>query len=217
MAGKLLRAYAAALTLVVGIVALTAATRQPGATFDTITAQQIRLVEPDGTLRLVISNRSRAPGVYRKNVEYPREGDPKTAGLFFLNDEGSEVGGLIFGGSKDANGKVESHGHLSFDQYAGTQVFAVQGFEDEGERSSRLRIWDWRDRPGESGRTRLTLGKDTDRTVGLTINDSAGRPRIVLRVDAHDRPEFLMLDPDGSIQSRWTPAAGNSPKPQKDQ
>jgi hypothetical protein len=85
-------------------------------TFEEIYVQRINIVEPDGTLRMVLSGKSRAPGLIVKGKEYPRE-DRKTAGVLFFDDEGTEDGGLIFGGMKDKNGKVESWGHLSFDRY----------------------------------------------------------------------------------------------------
>jgi hypothetical protein len=34
-----------------------------------------------------------------------------------MNDEGTEMGGLIFGGQKDSKGEIHHEGHLSFDQY----------------------------------------------------------------------------------------------------
>ncbi len=78
-------------------------------------------------------------------------------------------GGLIWGGSSDKNGKIKSHGHLSFDQYMATQVFAVSAFEEDGERASRMTFTDWRSRPGETGKNRLRLGKFEDKTVGIEI------------------------------------------------
>src|SRR5205085_8351941 len=142
-------------------------------------AERINIREPDGTLHTVISSKARFPGTYIKNVEHPRD-DRETAGMIFLNDEGSEVGGMVYGGYKDAKGNVESHGHLSFDQYGATQVFSIDAFEENEVRSSRLKIFDWRDKPGQATAARLVLGKTTDRAVGLSIMDSKGRDRIVV-------------------------------------
>lgn len=83
--------------------------------FDIINARRINIVEPDGTLRFVLSNKALFPGTYIKGKEQPRTDRP-TGGIIFLNDEASEIGGLIWGGSKDKNGNIKSHGHLSFDQ-----------------------------------------------------------------------------------------------------
>ncbi len=126
-----LTAYAAAVTLV-AVGASAYATSSPrSATFDTISVRRINVVEADGTLRTVISNRADFPGTYIHGVEHPREDRP-TAGMIFLDDEGSEIGGMVYGGSRAPDGTTESHGHMSFDQYNATQVFAVSSWEEAG-------------------------------------------------------------------------------------
>src|SRR3954463_9039683 len=207
MSRRILIIYSSVVTLALGLVLVSGfAAGRKVANFDEITVQRINIAEPDGTLRTIISNRSAAPGLFVKGKESARE-DPPTAGMIFLNDEGSEIGGWIFGGSKDAAGKIESHGHLSFDQYMASEVFAIDAYEQDNERSSRLNIFDWRDRPGEQSQTRVTLGKTTDRAVGLALKDSHGRDRILLRVKADDAPEFLILDKRGRTVSRYPEAA----------
>ncbi len=71
-----------------------------------------------------------------KGKEYPY--DRHTAGMIFYNDEGTENGGLIFGGEKDENGQVESYGHLSFDKYMGDQLMTLESSEQEGQTNSEL-------------------------------------------------------------------------------
>src|ERR1700678_3241752 len=68
--------------------------------FDEIEAQQIRIVEPDGTLRMIVSNSKKLPGVIVHGKEVEKVDRPQ-AGMLFYNDEASENGGLIFSGSKD--------------------------------------------------------------------------------------------------------------------
>lgn len=133
-------------------------------------------------------------GLYLKGEEHPREEDPPTAGMFFMNDEGSEVGGLIFGGERAADGIVESHGHLSFDQYGGFQVVALQGVEYDGRPSARLRFWGWRESAEDRAAERLSLGQSADGDVGLTINDVDNNPRI------------RFLDSKGKVQSSLAPS-----------
>jgi hypothetical protein len=193
--------YSSVLTVTMLAMLVSGFAGRKATSFDEITVQRINIIEPDGTLRTIISNKSAAPGLFVKGKESARE-DPPTAGMIFLNDEGSEIGGLIFGGSKDSRGNVESHGHLSFDQYMASEVFAIDAYEQDNERSSRLQIFDWRERPGENSQTRLVLGKTPDRAVGLGLKDSHGRDRILLRIKADDSPELLFLDPAGKIVSR---------------
>jgi hypothetical protein len=98
--------------------------------FEEIDVTRINVVEPDGTLRLVISDKTRFPGLIVKGKEYPH--DRKTAGVLFFDDEGTENGGLIFGGMKDKSGKVSTYGHLSFDKYMQDQVFTIDASDDGG-------------------------------------------------------------------------------------
>src|SRR5258708_8337828 len=84
--------------------------------FDEIDVHRINIVEPDGTLRMVLSNKARLPGVIIRGKEEHQEDRPY-AGMLFYNNEGSENGGLVFGGHKNAKGEVvDSGGSLSFDK-----------------------------------------------------------------------------------------------------
>ena len=103
--------------------------------------QRINVREPDGTLRLIVSNTDKAPGIYIKNKEYPHP-SRKTAGMIFLNDEGTENGGLIFGGEKSADGTKQSYGHLSFDAYEQDQTMTLDASQDGDKHSGRITLID---------------------------------------------------------------------------
>ncbi|PXA05828.1 hypothetical protein DD898_12855, partial [Staphylococcus pseudintermedius] len=80
-----------------------------------IDVQRINVREPDGTLRMVISDQTRFPGLILHGKEYPH---PRSrAGMLFYNNEGTEQGGLIFAGKQGADGNVSSGLSLSFDRY----------------------------------------------------------------------------------------------------
>ena len=64
-----------------------------GQAFDVIQVHRINIIEPDGTLRMVISDRERLPGVIVKGKEFPKVDRPG-AGLLFYNNEGTENGGF---------------------------------------------------------------------------------------------------------------------------
>ena len=101
------------------------ATSQRSASFDVIDAQRINIKEPDGTLRLAISNRTLFPGVVIHNKEQPH---PRPmAGMLFFNDEGTENGGLIYNGSLDKSGKPSSGMSLTFDRYQQDQQMQLLG------------------------------------------------------------------------------------------
>src|SRR6266568_5504665 len=72
--------------------------------FREIDVQHVNVVEPDGTLRMIISNHAKLPGIIVRGKE--ERFDRPQAGLLFYNDVGSENGGLIFGGRRNAKGEV---------------------------------------------------------------------------------------------------------------
>ena len=96
---KVLLIYSTVASTAVLAIFLTGAASHRIATFDEIKTHRIDVIEPDGTLRLVISNAAELPGVIVKGTERPPSDRPQ-AGLLFYNDEGSETGGLIFGDTR---------------------------------------------------------------------------------------------------------------------
>src|SRR5437868_1268360 len=97
-------------------------TAQPRtATFDEIDVGRINVREPNGTLRLTISNKARLPEVVIGGKTYPLRGGTGagSAGLIFFNDEGNENGGLVFQGARTGSGPSDYHAsaHLTFDQF----------------------------------------------------------------------------------------------------
>ena len=235
---RFLTVYSGVLTVVFAGTLLSGfAFRSKQTKFDEINVRRINIVEPDGTLRMVLSGKADAPGLIIKGKEYPR-GDRKTAGMIFFDDEGTEDGGLIFGGMKGQDGKVESFGHLSFDQYQQDQVFTIDAVENGGSRRSGVGIWDRGDYPimeafevsqriqnlppaereAELNKFRAShpadaqrayLGRDRDRSVGLKLMDPQGRERMRLRVNADGTPVLQLLDAKGSVFAQLPPAAGS--------
>ena len=116
---RFLAAYSGFLTLIVVLAVASGFARvAPNQSFDEITVHRINVVEPDGTIRLILTNTASSPGIYIKNKEYPHPRGRKGAGLLFFDEEGTEDGGLSYGIEKDQTGRVVgSDGHLSFDQY----------------------------------------------------------------------------------------------------
>lgn len=96
----LLGVYATVLTIAFGGLLLMGARSAPGnAEFDTISVHRINVIEPDGTLRMVISDHARFPGLIVHGKEYAHA--RPQAGMLFFNDEGTEQGGLVFAGGRD--------------------------------------------------------------------------------------------------------------------
>ena len=140
---RFLVAYSATVTLAFAVLIVCGFATQSGKrTFDEIDVHRINVVEPDGTLRMAISNQDRFPGVIIQGKEFPHP-DRKAAGMLFYNNEGTETGGLIYGSSLDKDGNVEeANVHLSFDRYMQDQVIAVDAGQEKGAKFSTLRMND---------------------------------------------------------------------------
>jgi hypothetical protein len=68
--------YCVVLSTVLADVMLTGASAQRNQSFDEIQVRRINIVEPNGTLRMVISNQNRLPGVIIKGKEQPPHDRP---------------------------------------------------------------------------------------------------------------------------------------------
>lgn len=184
----------------------------PGnATFASIDAQRINIREPDGTLRLTISNRTSFPGAFFKNkeVKHPRD----MAGFLFFNDEGTEQGGLIYNGRLGDNGKPSSGLSLTFDRYQQDQQMQLLGVDDDGTHFAGLTfndVVDGIERPVFSGKDkaankagnfaitkRVFLGKGPTRNSTLQLLDANGKPRLELRVSPDGEARIVFLDATG--------------------
>ncbi len=138
--------YSGALTVTLLIAVLLAARRpDANARFDQITVHRINIVEPDGTTRMVLADNAEFPGAFYLGKEYPRA-DRDATGMLFNDEEGTENGGLIFGGKKDKDGVTHSWGHLSFDEYQRDQTMVVESSSDGGSRNTYYAVND-DDRP----------------------------------------------------------------------
>lgn len=241
---RFLAAYSGFLTLLFVVTVLCGFARvAPQQTFDEITVHRINVVEPDGTIRLILSNRASSPGIYIKNKEYPHPNPQNRtgAGLLFFGDDGTEVGGLSFGISKDASGHVTgSDGHLSFDQYMQDQIFTIDAGRDGDRKFSVLRMDDRGDysildaleaitrisklpedqRSAElkkfvethpGDHPRVILGRARDGGSVLQLKDSEGRDRLVLRVAPDGTPKLQFLDAAGKVISELPQSPASEP------
>jgi hypothetical protein len=109
--------------------------------FDQLTVHRINIVEPDGTPRLIISDKAEFPGGFYMGKETSRA-DRSSAGMLFNDDEGTENGGMLFGGNRSADGQFHSYGHLSFDGYEQDQSMSLDSNQDGDERTTAYQIND---------------------------------------------------------------------------
>lgn len=228
---KFLAVYSGVLTIAFAATVFCAfSIQQKKANFDEIDVHRINVIEPDGTLRMVISDKAEFPGIIVKNKQVYAHKDRRTAGMLFFNDEGTENGGLIFGGEKAKDGTVSSYGHLSFDRYLQDQVFTIDADEQGPHRESGLSIVDRPDWPMTDvlnlpqsewkkflathprPHQRIYLGRSDDKSASLTLKDQDGHSRIVIRVAANGTPSLQFLDAGGKVVSELPKQTSESGK-----
>ncbi len=203
MTQQVLVVYSAVLSTVFAVVMLAGAKSDRKQSFDEIQVHRIDVVEPDGTLRMVISDRDRLPGVIVKGKEQVKFDRPG-AGMLFYNDEGTENGGLVFGGHRNEKGDVvDSGASLSFDKYGVSgQLVQLAGVDDKDAQFSGLAVSDY---AGPNRSRRIWVGRTADGIAAVSLMDPAGRKRIVMQVGADGTPSLTFLDDKGQVLQRLLP------------
>lgn len=205
-----------------------------------LTVERLNVREPDGTIRLVLSNTARAPDpvVDGKPVSGRKGGNG--AGLIFYDENGNESGGLTYGG-RDRDG---AGSWFAFDRHDQDQTLGLGYQEGPGGRyESGMYIWD---RPeatsaqvlkkfetlatlpagpertaflermreaGELERFRAFVGRDEDGAAMLELADPQARPRLRVRVGADDEPRIEFLDAEGKVTYALTSNGPESATP----
>ena len=227
---RFLRVYAALNTVVLAVLATAAFRQATPQKFDEITVQRMNVVDANGTLRLVISNKDRMhPGqLDGKVIDRPRP----VAGLLFFNESGDEVGGLTFTG-REVNGVAQANAGLMFDQFKQDQTIGFSYAEGGGRRSAGFQVWDRSDtvRLGElidklnaankiedraerekaiaairatapPAPRRVFVGKNADKAATISLADGNGKARLTMTVDAAGNPRIEFLDEAGKVVAR---------------
>ncbi|MBI5086492.1 MAG: hypothetical protein HZB13_18090 [Acidobacteria bacterium] len=119
-------------------------------------AERINIVDANGRTVLAICSKTRiaAPAMDGKTYSAAiSPGREHMAGMVFFNDEGDEMGGLLFNSFRRPDGKHAGVGHLSFDRFKDNQVLALQYIENATTVQSGLTLYD---RPAQ-GRFKQSL------------------------------------------------------------
>ena len=199
--------------------------------FAEIDAERINIVEADGRLSLVLANTQRLPGPMLAGKELARElsaGRIGSAGLIFVDAQGNEIGGLVYGATVRPDGTYSADSSLTFDQHNQDQVVGFE-YDDSGSRRAYgLSVWDrptkvtiaemldaargapdrearhkvfaqlLKARGDVSGARRVFLGSD-NRTAALRLADTAGRERVRIMVSDSGAPRMEFLDESGNV------------------
>ena len=211
--------YAAVATLALAWMALASAAAPRPSIID---AERINIREPDGTLRLVITDGAHQPGIVlgKRVIPHPSRVD---AGMIFYNRQGIENGGLVFDGT-NAGGRPTNGGSLTFDRYLQDQTLQLISEEDEADHIAGLRVIDRPDQPMDfdaafaaarmpkgpardaavvaahaNPTPRGFFGRDTDGTASMLLRDGEGHARLRISVARQGAGRIEFLDAAGKV------------------
>ena len=226
---RFLKAYAVVLTLVCAVFVLTAFTSQTRKQkFEEIDVERVNIVEKDGKLKMVISNKERFPSVILDGKPTDTRQNNPSAGMLFYNEKGDESGGLLYHGAIN-NGNAQAFSGLLFDQFNQDQIIGLLYNEGGGSRNAGLSVWD---RPEKLSTAeflkrreailkmpegaekaearkklreeafeaqRVFVGKGRDKQAGVFLSDAKGKTRIRMQVAADGTPKLEFLDENGKV------------------
>lgn len=185
----------------------------------TLTVERINVIEPDGTLRMVISGKGTFPGAFEQGREIPRPDRNSLAGMLFLDDEANEIGGLIYSGSEGKDG-IQSGLSLTFDRYKQDQVVQLSSSESEGVARGGLMILD---RPSAKFATVYEQMRLIDEARALPRDkrgafveaepklQNFGQQRAYLGTDPSGKSTLELRDPKGRVRMRLSVGANGEP------
>jgi hypothetical protein len=138
--------------------------------FKELNVEQINVIDDNGNVRVILA------GSFP-----PRR--TELAGLLFVNQEGTEAGGLVYTG-QTKDGIVSAGATLTMDQYNNDQIVVLQYDEENGQRKHGLTI---ADRPDELSPEVLAAYSLLD-----TMAESPRRDSIIKELFARIPPEQIV-------------------------
>jgi hypothetical protein len=220
-----LQAFCLIMMLVGGGILLMGFSSQKKQKFSEIDVERINIVEKDGKLKMVISNKEQQhPGTMDGKYWKEREGQ-RPAGMIFFSEKGDEVGGLIFDGD---TGKGQG-GSLTFDKFRGDQTIQLTHQEDkDGNYFAGIKMNDEnmtltdriakiqeieklptreeqmaaKQKMRENGEflvNRLFIGRGRNKSSIIELSDAKGKSRIEMSVEPNGNPKLNFLDENGKV------------------
>lgn len=189
--------------------------QKQGNRFSTLDVERINIIEPDGKVKMIITNVDQFPtgeGTKINDIQTnPKR--KKRAGMLFFNEDGIECGGLIYDGMK--KGKEHRSGlSLTYDQYDGDQVMQLLNTDyQDGDGNRRVSsMLAFNDRKADEsisngkvgrGTPRIMLGKSRSQNNGLFLFDDQGKPRAMFYIDKDNNPKIETLNDNMEVVHSW--------------
>lgn len=197
--------------------------------------EKLNIVDKKGNVKMTLFNNENIPPALMdgEDILPGHRQDEPISGLMFYNNEGDEVGGLIFGSKKDDKGNYESSASLTFDQYKQDQVIQMHYIDENGQKHYGFSVYDRPEKPlsqlikktheiknlnisneekeanlkkiWEGNTQRAFMGKNQKGEVSVQLMDSKGNQRIRMVVDENDVPKMEFLDGEGKVVYKLPP------------
>jgi len=235
---RLLKVYVFAAASLLIVVTLTAFQNQSQRTrFEVIDVERMNIVEKDGKVRIVLSNKARFPGLMVRGVEHPYPRD--VAGIALINQEGTEYGSLTTQ-TRRAAGDFGAYSGVRWGGLGQGQDVGMLYDDDNGQREAGVFITDapttdasrllergkavqqMADGPAKAramaelrraeGAKRITVARMRDQSAAVELSDPQGKPRLRLVVDRAGAPRVDFLDATGRVTRTLNGSAPTSPR-----
>ena len=235
---RLLKAYVFAAASLLIVFTLSAFQNQSQRTrFEVIDVERMNIVERDGRVRIVLSNKARFPGLLVRGQEnpYPRD----VAGIVFINEDGTEYGTLATE-TRRASGDFGAYSGLRFGSFGQGQGVGMLYDDDNGQREAGVFITDapttaasqllergkavqqMAEGPAKAramaelrraeGARRITVARMKDQSAAVELSDPQGKPRLRLVVGPGGAPRVDFLDATGRVTRTLSGATETSPR-----
>ena len=227
---RLLKVYVFAAASLLIVVTLSAFQNQAQRTrFEVIDVERMNIVEKDGKVRIVLSNKARFPGLMVRGQDnpYPRD----VAGIVLINENGTEYGTLATQ-TRRASGDFGAYSGLRFGAFGQGQGVGMLYDDDNGQREAGVFITDApttaaaqllervqaaRAKPEGQERTRaleevnawaraqgifrqrLRAQTTRDRSAIIELADTLQRPRLRMVVDSVGGARLEFLGDSGQV------------------
>ena len=196
-----------------------------------LTTERLNIVGNDGNKYIVLSSpEKQALATIKCKPINPEETERNVAGLLFFNEEGDEVGGLVFGIDS-----TNSYQLLTFDQRKNDQIMALRKDEyledgtwkkqygltlqERAEKQSNViiselnainkiadslereqKLHEFYANPKNLAPQRLFMGRTYSEKVGLYLMDKDNKPRLQIYLDKEGEPQIESFDKKGNIK-----------------
>lgn len=194
-----------------------------------ITTERLNIVGKNGNKYVVLSNpEKQALATINGNPVNPEKTERNIAGLLFFNEDGDEIGGLVYGIDS-----TDSYQLLTFDQRKTDQIMALRKDEylEDGEWKKQYGLLlqersekqsdvivstlnsirniedslarekayeDFFSDPENLAPQRLFIGRTYSEKVGLFLMDKNNNPRLQIYLDENGEPHIEQFDENGN-------------------